>query len=77
MASHFLIINHESYDSSTVFGIFGTFLEARDLIEAEVARGSYSSAATNAEIEEWDGDALVRIHSRSYVSPNVWKIDGS
>ncbi|MBT2475840.1 hypothetical protein J7E68_14970 [Microbacterium sp. ISL-103] len=73
MSTHFLTIHHESYDRSTVFGVFDTFLAARDHLEAEAEKpGAYSSAAL-AVVEEWDGPKLVATHERAILAPKVWE----
>lgn len=72
MSAHFLVINHESYDPSTVFGIFDTFEAARKHMETEAAKPDAYSNANFAEIEEWDGGRQTANYARDYRSPLVW-----
>jgi hypothetical protein len=51
--SAFLVIQHESYDSSTVFGIFDSFNAARACAEKEWAE------AHMPDIEEWEGATML------------------
>lgn len=65
-ASHFLAVNHESYDGDTVFGVFGSFTAARDFLESPAAL-ELSSTASYADIEEWAGAELVaKFERRGY-----------
>lgn len=58
-AVHFLVINHESYDSSTVFGIFNSLPDAKQCAESKMKE--YSPT-----IEEWDGEYLVATCERHF-----------
>jgi len=72
MSVHFLAVHYESYDSTTVFGIFSTFIAARDHIEAEARKPGASTAERLAIIEEWDGPACIATHERDWVAPQIW-----
>jgi hypothetical protein len=61
--SHFLAVNHESYDGDTLFGIFDTFSAARDYLESDAAK-QVSSSAIYAEVEEWDGATWICTYER-------------
>lgn len=69
---HFLIIIDESYDASTVLGIFASFDEARDHVEELVARNAYVPGHT--EIQEWRGALLVQSWDRDSptLHPDEW-----
>lgn len=73
MAKHYLAINHESHDSSTVFGVFDTFNEARGHLEAEAAVPNSYSSAHMATIEEWDGATPLREWERGILNPLIWE----
>jgi hypothetical protein len=71
MPSHFLAINHESYDLSTVHGVFDTFVEARDHLEALTAANAEGSPR-NAVVEEWDGATYIATYDR-WANPVLWE----
>lgn len=72
MMKHFLAINHESYDTSTVFGVFDTFEAARDHLEAEAAKPNSYSSANIADVEEWDASQHKATFERDYRNPMLW-----
>lgn len=73
MSSHYLAIHHEPYDRSTVFGVFDTFIAARDHLEAEAAKPGAMTCERSAVIEEWDGGQLIATHERNWLSPQIWE----
>lgn len=72
MSAHFLAVHYESYDSTTVFGVFSTFLAARDHIEAKAAEPGASTAERLAIIEEWDESACIATHERDWATAHIW-----
>lgn len=72
MATHYLAIHHESYDASTVFGVFDDLVAAREHLEAEAAKPGAYSTASMATIEVWDGSERITTWERSFLSPLIW-----
>lgn len=66
--NHFLVINHESYDSSIVFGVFASFAEARSHVESSVWPDHHPV------IEEWDGSLFVR-RAENLFGSYEWEMD--
>ena len=73
MATHYLAINHESYDSSTVFGVFDDLAQAIHHLEAEAAKSDTFTSARTATIEVWDGSEHIATWERSFSSPLIWE----
>jgi hypothetical protein len=57
MASHFVAINDEPYDRSTIYGVFDTLEEAQAHVDAGVSNvyGYLSMISVNTDIIEYDG----------------------
>lgn len=70
--SHYLAIEEESYDKSTIYGIFDTFNDARDYLEADAPDYPYPVSGS-AEIQEWNGSKHVNSWERSYNAPQIWE----
>lgn len=74
--SHFLAIAEESYDRSTIFGIFDTFEAARDELERLTNSTDKSRdnayGADRATIQEWAGPKRVTEWERDWASPLSW-----
>lgn len=72
---HYLAITHETYDSSTVFGVFDTIYAARDHIEAVHAdtTSDLHYPARDAVIEEWDGSEQIATYERDWSNPKLWR----
>lgn len=73
MSAHYLAIHHESYDRSTVLGVFDSFVDARDHVEAEAAKPDAYTAERLAVIQEWHGATLTAEHERDLLRPQVWQ----
>jgi len=65
MPKHYLAFNHDPHDGATVFGVFDTFVAARDYLDSDAAL-EQSSTARYADIEEWDGPEHVRTIERNH-----------
>ena len=77
-ASHFLVINDEPYERSTIYGVYSTFIEARDDVERRTKAHEEDETGDNeeysigrAEIEEWRGAERVTYWAR--VNGFIWE----
>lgn len=73
--SRFLVVQHESYDSSVIYGIFDTFVEARDWVEGQWQNPTIEFPPRNhCVIEEWEGPTYLRTYDRSIESCRAGRV---